>query len=75
MTNDKKGKTFDCVKTMREIRDRISSEIVGKTHDELVHWFHDHHYSDPVLRRLAIRSRPSESLDATMIEKGSVHED
>ena len=59
MTNENGQKAFDCVKTMRKIRDRISSEIAGKTHDELVHWFHDHHYSDPVLQRLAIRSGPS----------------
>ena len=56
MPNEKQQKTFDCVKTMREIRDRISSEIAGTTHDGLVHWLHDHDYSDPVLQRLAIRS-------------------
>jgi hypothetical protein len=71
MTHDKKRKTFDCVATMRRIRDRISSEIAGKTHDELVHWLHDHDYSDPVLQRLAIRRRPSESLDAAIVEQGT----
>ena len=60
MTNEKQRKEFDCVTTMREIRDRISSEIAGKKHDELIRWFHHHHYSDPVLERLAVRSRPSE---------------
>ena len=59
MTNDKKRKSFDSVKAMRGIRDLIGSEIAGKTHDELIQWFHDHHYSDPVLERLAIRNRPS----------------
>ena len=73
MTHDKQRKTFDCVATMRGLRDRISSEIAGKTHYELVHWLHDHDYSDPVLQRLAIRSRPSEPLDAAMIE-GSAQE-
>ena len=72
MTNDKRGKTFDCVKAVREIRDRISSEIAGKTHEELVHWLRDHHYADPVLQRLAIRSRSNEPLDAAMIEEGPV---
>ena len=71
MTHDKQRKTFDCVATMRRTRDRISSEIAGKTHDELVHWLHDHHYTDPVLQRLAIRSRPSEPVDAAMIEQGT----
>ena len=61
MTHDKQRKTFDCVGTMRGIRDRIYSEIAGKTHDELVRWFHDPDYSDPVLQRLAIRSREGHS--------------
>jgi len=61
MTHDTKRKTFDCVATTRRIRDRISYEIAGKTHDELVHWLHDHDYSDPVLQRLAIRSREDRS--------------
>ena len=72
MTYDKERKKYDCVKTVREIRDRISSEIAGKTYDELVHWLHDHRYTDPVLRRLANRSRSSESLDAATIQRGSV---
>ena len=55
MTDDKR-KTFDCVKTMREIRDRISAEITGKTHEELSHWLDAHRYTDPVLQRLARRS-------------------
>ena len=70
MTHDNQRKTFDCVATTRRIRDRISSEIAGKTHDELVDWLHDHHYTDPVLQRLAIRTRPSELLDAAMVEQG-----
>ena len=49
-------KEFDAVKSMRDIRDRISAEITGKTHDELAHWLHAHRYSDPVLQRLASRS-------------------
>ena len=71
MTHDEQRKAFDCVATMRGIRDRISSEIAGKTYDELVQWLHDHHYTDPVLQRLAIRSRRSEPLDAAMIEQGT----
>ena len=56
MTDETKRKEFDCVKTMREIRDRISSEIAGKTHDELAHWLQEHHYADPVLQRFVCRS-------------------
>ena len=57
MMHDEQRNSFDCVKTMRDIRDRISSEIAGKTHNDLVLWLHDHDYSDPVLQRLASRSR------------------
>ena len=56
MTDETKRKEFDCVKTMREIRDRISSEITGKTHDELAHWLQEHNYADPVLQRFVRRS-------------------
>ena len=59
MTNDKKRTSFDCVESMKELRDLIGSEITAKTNDELIQWFHDHHYSDTVLDRLAIRNRPS----------------
>jgi len=57
MTHEKREKTFDCVKTMREIRDRISSEIACRTHEELVDWLHADDHSDPVLQRVAVRSR------------------
>lgn len=57
MTNKTNKKEFDCVKTMREIRDRISAEINGKTHEELADWFNAHRYSDPVLQRFASRRK------------------
>ena len=69
MTHDKQRRTFDCVETMREVRDRISSEIAGKTHDEIVHWLENHNYTDPVLQRLAIRGRRTEPLHAQTIGK------
>ena len=52
MTNETNKKEFDCVRTMREIRDRISAEIAGKTPEELAKWFNAHRYSDPVLQKL-----------------------
>lgn len=58
MTSRMKGKAFDCVESMREIRDRISAEISGKTHDELARWFRAYRYSDPVLQHLANRIGP-----------------
>ena len=58
--NKTNNKEFDCVRTMREIRDRISAEIAGKTPEELTDWFNAHHYSDPVLQRFASRRKEKE---------------
>ena len=46
-------KTFDCVQSMRRIRDQLSGEIATLTYDELVKWFRAHDYADPILRRLS----------------------
>lgn len=55
MTNDpeRKERDFDCVASMREIRDGISAEIAGMSGEELRRWFNSREYSDPILRRLA----------------------
>ena len=50
------SKTFDCVQSMRQIRDRLSGEIATLTYDELVQWFRSHHYADPFLQRLSEKS-------------------
>jgi hypothetical protein len=47
------SKTFDCVQSMRQIRDRLSAEIGEMSYDELAQWLRDHQYSDPSLQRLA----------------------
>ncbi len=47
------SKTFDCVQSMREIRDRLSTEIADMSYDELSRWLRSHRYSDPFLQRLA----------------------
>jgi hypothetical protein len=47
------SKTFDCVKSMREIRDRLSAEIADMSYEQLARWLRDHRYSDPLLQRLA----------------------
>jgi hypothetical protein len=46
-------KSFDCVQSMRQIRDRLSAEIAGLSYDELVKWLQAHRYTDPLLQRLA----------------------
>lgn len=50
---DPTAKSFDCVQSMRQARDRLSAEIAGMSYDELVTWLRAHRYADPVLRRLA----------------------
>ena len=50
------SKTFDCVQSMREIRDKISAEIAEMSYDELAQWLRTHQYSDPFLQRLAERA-------------------
>ena len=68
MTTDprRKEKDFDCVASMREIRDGISAELAGMSAAELRHWFNSREYSDPILRRLASRAkRPARRDDGT----------
>ena len=55
MKNDpeRNREEFDCVASMRKIRDGLSAEIAGMSGAELRRWFNSREYSDPVLRRLA----------------------
>lgn len=53
MTSERAPKTFDCVDSMRQARDRLSAEIGGMSYDELVRWLRGHRYTDPNLQRLA----------------------
>lgn len=50
---DSTTKSFDCVKSMREARDRLNDEIAEMGYQELVEWLRTHRYSDPFLQRLA----------------------
>jgi len=47
------SKDFDCVQSMRQIRDKLSAEIADMSYGELVQWLQAHRYSDPSLARLA----------------------
>ena len=60
-TRDKKG--FDCVKSTREIRDRLSVELAGMSPEERVRWLNSRDLSDPLLRRRVNRLRPPEGRD------------
>ncbi|MBM4060685.1 MAG: hypothetical protein FJ265_06270 [Planctomycetes bacterium] len=50
------AKTFDCVQSMRQTRDRISAEIERMDYRKLVEWLRGHHYEDPLLRGLATKA-------------------
>jgi hypothetical protein len=51
-----KSDDFDCVQSMRQIRDRLSREIAHLSHDELTQWLRSHQYTEPLLQRLADRA-------------------
>ena len=38
MTSKDRAKSFDCVKSAREIRDRVSAEIANMSYEELRQW-------------------------------------
>lgn len=42
MTANAKSKSFDCVRCMRQIRDRIDEEIADMTYAELTQWLRTH---------------------------------
>ena len=54
---ERKRANFDCVASMREIRDGLSAEIAGMSGTELRRWFSSRKYSDPILRRLASHAK------------------
>ena len=60
-TREKRG--FDCVKTTRQIRDRLSIELAGMSPEDRIQWLNSRDFSDPLLRRLVNRLRPQEGRD------------
>lgn len=53
--SDANSKTFDCVQSMCQARDRLSAEIADMSYEELLKWLRGHRYEDPLLQRLAER--------------------
>ena len=51
--SERSAKTFDCVQSMRQARDKLSAELEGKTFEEMLEWLRSRRYADPVLQRLA----------------------
>ena len=68
MTTKREKERFDCVKTTREIRDRLSVELAGMSSEERVQWLNNKYLSDPLLRRLANRLRPQEGRDDESVD-------
>ena len=54
--SERSPKTFDCVQSMRQIRDKLSAEIENLSYDDLAKWLRVRPYSDPILQRLAERA-------------------
>jgi hypothetical protein len=51
--SEQSAKTFDCVQSMRQARDKLSAELEGKSYDEMLMCLRSRRYADPVLQRLA----------------------
>ena len=68
----KPAKEFDCVLSMRKVRDKLSVEIEGMSYDELLKWLRTHEYTDPLLQRLAKKAaQQADAADSRATEGGS----
>ena len=57
----KAKKNYDCVGTVRKIRDRIGAKMARMSRDERVKWLNTREYSDPILRRFAAKPEEARS--------------
>ncbi len=48
---------YDCIASVREIRDRLSAKMARMSPEERVQWLSTRDFSDPILRRLATQSK------------------
>ena len=68
--NESRSKSFDCVQTMRHIRDRLSKDIAGMNHEELIRWLRSQRYSDPFLQRIADKAaQRGDAADAASLRR------
>ena len=68
MTSKNRTKSFDCVKSVREIRDRVSAEIANMSYEELRRWLDARVQQDPFFARIP-QFRASDATE-TMQEEG-----
>lgn len=59
MTSETERKPFDCVKSMREIRNRISAEIADMPYAELSQWLDKRVREDPFFARIPNARKPA----------------
>lgn len=52
MTSKNRTKSFDCVKSVREIRDQVSAEIANMSYEELREWLDARVQQDPFVARI-----------------------
>ena len=57
MTSNAGPKSFDCVKSMREIRNRVSSEIAHMSYSELSRWLDKRVREDPFFSHIPKSSK------------------
>ena len=70
MTSKNRTKSFDCVKSVRELRDRISAEIANMSYEELRQWLDARVQQDPFFGRIT-QFRASDATE-TMQDAGRV---
>ena len=58
MTSTTQPKPFDCVASMREIRNRISAEIADMSYSELSQWLAEQVHDDPFFSRIPKPGQP-----------------
>ena len=58
MTSRAEPKSFDCVKSMREIRNRVSAEIADMSYSELSRWLDRRVREDPFFSHIPKSTKP-----------------
>ena len=61
MTSKNGPKSFDCVKSMREIRNRISAEIADMSYSELSQWLDRQVRDDPFFSHIPKSRKPGQT--------------
>ena len=72
MTSKTGPKSFDCMKSMREIRNRISAEIADMSYSELSRWLDRQVREDPFFSHIPNSRKPGQTpTERTGVSDGS----